>query len=61
MPKPPFLDGPLFRPDAPGRQAEHNWIKTISGRGWFTYFRLYGPTQPYFDKSWVLPDVAESK
>jgi hypothetical protein len=22
-------------------------------QGWFTYFRLYGPTQPYFDKTWA--------
>ena len=23
---------------------------------WFSYFRLYGPTQPYFDRSWTLSD-----
>jgi hypothetical protein len=36
-------------------------VKTIPGKGWFTYFRLYGPTQPYFDRSWVLPDIEEAK
>jgi hypothetical protein len=34
-----------------------NFVQTVAGKGWFTYFRLYGPTQPYFDRSWVLPDI----
>jgi hypothetical protein len=46
-----------FGPQAPAGKPESNWIKTIPGKGWFTYFRLYGPTQPYFDRSWVLPDI----
>ena len=46
-----------FGPEAPAGKPESNWIKTIPGKGWFTYFRLYGPTQPYFDRSWVLPDI----
>lgn len=24
--------------------------------GWFVYFRLYAPLEPWFDKSWSLPD-----
>ena len=28
-----------------------------SGKGWFAYFRLYGPTEPYFSKSWQLTDI----
>ncbi|MCX7196420.1 MAG: DUF1254 domain-containing protein [Proteobacteria bacterium] len=46
-----------FGPQAPAGKPESNWIQTIPGKGWFTYFRLYGPTQPYFDRSWVLPDI----
>ncbi len=46
-----------FGPAAPSGSLEANWIKTIPGKGWFTYFRLYGPTQPFFDRSWVLPDI----
>ena len=46
-----------FGPTAPAGKPESNWIKTLPGKGWFTYFRLYGPTQPYFDRSWVLPDI----
>lgn len=42
---------------APAGKPAGNWIKTTPGKGWFTYFRLYGPTQAYFDKSWVLPDI----
>jgi len=50
-----------FGPTPPTGKPEHNWIKTVPNRGWFTYFRLYGPTQPYFDKTWQLPDIAEVK
>ena len=45
-------------PDATRRQAGD---KTLRNKGWFTYFRLYGPTQAYFDKSWVLPDIEPMK
>ena len=34
-----------------------NWVKTIPGRGWFAYFRWYGPTENFFNKSWTLPDI----
>jgi hypothetical protein len=50
-----------FGPTPPQGKPERNWIQTIPNRGWFTYFRLYGPTQPYFDKSWALPDIVEKK
>jgi hypothetical protein len=44
-----------FGPKAPvGKEA--NWIQTLAGKGWFAYFRFYGPTEPFFDKSWALPD-----
>jgi len=46
-----------FGPSPPACVPECNWIKTLPGRGWFSYFRLYGPTQPYFDRSWALPDI----
>jgi hypothetical protein len=45
-----------FGPSAPaGREA--NWIQTIPGRHWFSYFRFYGPLEAYFDRSWKLDDV----
>jgi hypothetical protein len=46
-----------FGPKAPEGKPATNWIKTIPGKGWFTYFRLYGPTQAFFDRTWVLPDI----
>ena len=27
------------------------------GKAWFATFRFYGPLEPYFDKSWPLPDI----
>lgn len=45
-----------FGPTAPeGKEA--NWVQTNPGKGWFAYFRFYGPTEPFFDKSWALPDI----
>lgn len=34
-----------------------NWVRTIPGKHWFSYFRLYGPTEPYFDRTWKLGDI----
>jgi len=42
------------RPPA-GKEA--NWIQTASGRGWFPFFRLYGPEKSFFEKTWKLPDI----
>jgi hypothetical protein len=38
-------------PVAPKGQ-ENNWIQTVPGKGWNTLFRLYGPLEPWFDKTW---------
>jgi hypothetical protein len=47
----------FFIPNAPPGFEKH-WIPAVTGKGWFTVFRLYGPTEAYFDKSWLLPDIA---
>lgn len=47
-----------FGPKAPAGK-ETNWVQTEPGKGWFAYFRFYGPTEPFFDKSWALPDVVK--
>ena len=39
-----------FGPTAPG-ERESNWIQTIPGQHWFSYFRFYGPLEPYFDRT----------
>ncbi|MEU4030520.1 DUF1254 domain-containing protein [Streptomyces anulatus] len=36
--------------------GESNWMKAVEEDGWFVYFRLYAPTEPFFDKTWTLPD-----
>jgi hypothetical protein len=49
-----------FGPNAPsGHEGE--WIKTNPGKGWFTYFRIYGPEAPAFDGSWKPGDFEEVK
>jgi hypothetical protein len=45
-----------FGPTAPIGN-ESNWIKTLPRKGWFAYFRWYGPTQKFFDQTWALPDI----
>src|SRR3954469_8253526 len=43
-----------FGPNAPdGRES--NWVQTIPGRHWFSYFRLYGPLETYFDRWPISP------
>jgi hypothetical protein len=49
-----------FGPTAPPGH-ENQWIKTAPGRGWFVYFRIYGPTTPAFDGSWKPGDFEEVK
>ena len=46
--------------DAP-KGMENNFVKTNSGEGFFVYLRLYAPTEPYFEKSWALPDMEKMK
>jgi hypothetical protein len=41
----------FFGPKAP-EGMESNWVQTIPGKGWFTLLRLYGPLEPWFDKTW---------
>jgi hypothetical protein len=44
-----------FGPKAPAGQ-EVRWIKTILGKGWFVYFRIYGPEASAFDGRWKPGD-----
>ena len=40
-----------FGPKAPSGK-ENNWVQTVPGKGWNTLLRLYGPLEPWFDKTW---------
>lgn len=47
-----------FGPAAP-QGKEGQWIQTIPNKGWFTYFRIYGPEAAAFDGSWKPGDFEE--
>ena len=53
-----FLFASLLVPVADFATA---WIKTIPGKGWFSYFRIYGPEKEAFDGSWKPGDFEEVK
>jgi hypothetical protein len=45
-----------FGPKAP-KGKEQNWIETVPQKSWFPILRLYGPLEPWFDKSWKPGEV----
>ena len=46
----------IFSPEPPsGNKA--NWLQTIPGKGWFVWIRLYGPLEPWFDKTWQPGEI----
>ena len=49
-----------FGPEAP-EGKEQNWIPSVPNQGFFVYLRLYAPLEPYFDRTWALPDIVEVK
>lgn len=44
-----------FAPESPVG-FENNWIQTVPGKSWNTIFRLYGPLEPFYDKTWIPSD-----
>jgi hypothetical protein len=44
-----------FGPEAPEGQ-ESNWVQTMPDQGLGVILRLYGPLEPWFDKSWKPGD-----
>jgi hypothetical protein len=49
-----------FGPKAPSGK-ESNWIPTSANGNFEVLFRFYGPEKALFDKTWVLPDIEETK
>jgi hypothetical protein len=45
-----------FGPTAPAGK-EGNWVQTVPGKGWNMLFRLYGPLEPYFNKTWRMGEI----
>ena len=54
------VGGRLLRPQPPPGK-ESNWVQTMPGKGWFVILRLYGPLQPWFDKTWQPGEIEEMK
>ena len=46
----------IYFAPTPPKGLENNWIQTVPGKSWNTLFRLYGPLEPWFNKSWRLSD-----
>jgi len=46
-----------FGPERP-TDAE-NRVQIVRGKSLWAMFRLYGPLEPWFDKTWRLPDIEE--
>ncbi len=46
----------FFAPEAPEGMSG-NWLQTIPGKSWFVAFRVYGPLQPWIDKTWRPGEV----
>ena len=46
----------IYFAPTPPKGFENNWIQTVPGKSWNTLFRLYGPLEPWFNKSWRLSD-----
>jgi len=44
-----------FGPKAP-KGHEANWVQTMPNKGYNVLLRLYGPLQPWFDKTWMPGD-----
>ncbi len=45
-----------FGPRAPAGQKK-NWVQTMPGTGYSVALRLYGPLEPWFNKSWRPGDI----
>ena len=45
-----------FGPKAPKGKPVANWTETTPNKAWFAMLRLYGPLQPWFDKTWAPSD-----
>jgi hypothetical protein len=51
----------LYFGPKPPKEKEDRWIRTIPEKGWFAYFRIYGPERAAFDGSWRPGDFEASR
>jgi len=45
-----------FGPEPP-QGFEKNWLETVPGKSWFIILRMYGPLEPWINKSWIPEEV----
>ena len=46
-----------FGPTQPAGVKRGNWIQTMPDKGYMVILRLYGPLEPFFDKSWRPSEI----
>ncbi len=46
----------FFGPKPPVGE-ESNWLETIPGKSWFVALRMYGPLEPWLDKTWRPSEI----
>ena len=56
-----FFDG--FPDDATVERVYDNLdrVQTVPGKGWNVILRLYGPLEPWFDKTWRPGEIEKVK
>ena len=45
-----------FGPKAPAGK-ENNWLQTVPGKSWFSILRMYGPLEPWINKTWKPGEI----
>lgn len=45
-----------FGPKAP-KGNEGNWLQTVPGKSWFMILRMYGPLEPWINKTWRPSEI----
>ena len=49
-----------FAPKAP-QGKEDNWLQTVPGKSWFAILRMYGPLEPWINKTWRPSEIEPVK
>lgn len=49
-----------FAPKAPADE-EGNWLATVPGKSWFVILRMYGPLEPWINKTWRPGEIERVK
>jgi hypothetical protein len=48
-----------FGPEKPA--GDVNWIQTIPNKGWNVLWRIYSPTQVWYDRAWRQGEIEKVK